>query len=424
MLKVARRSFRCIQHCTRHIHVDLKETVKSALNNYTELKLSPLRISNCNLGRSFSKTFLDYEELSNPDDGAHYHVKFSSVFKKGFDCLNKYVDSNVGFFDTFRLNGVPDDERDHFRALSALRMFLYKLDFHEKCLKNPKRSAFDGKKEGEIAALLTNHLLSRLVYGNKYIISNDYQKQPSQCPCLNPNLCMEYISYGQTGLGYEELWYGHPDIVLIPDEQPDYIPLSFYEEFPSDELDDENMAQERDILKRNDRSTEMCEIKPKNTHFNKCAEQILSQAITFAFYQGNVMNNKGIPPVSTLIPSLVLTPAHCYIVMYDYVNDILLSSNLQSCSLWDESDMKLNLTAVLQIWMVLNHMDFVPALSKRAEHVLVGSCNFHNILQNLHLFEKTKNISHKSTFRSPRKCRKLDKQVSIDLDEMNGSKKL
>lgn len=58
-------------------------------------------------------------------------------------------------------------------------------------------------------------------------------------------------------LGYEELWYGHPDIVLIPDEQPDYIPLSFYEEFPSDELDDENMAQERDVLKRNDRSTDV-----------------------------------------------------------------------------------------------------------------------------------------------------------------------
>ena len=74
-------------------------------------------------------------------------------------------------------------------------------EFHEKCLKNPRRNAFDGKKDGELAALLTNHLLSPLVYGNKYLISNDYQKQPSQCPCLNPNLCMENISYGQTGLG-------------------------------------------------------------------------------------------------------------------------------------------------------------------------------------------------------------------------------
>ena len=68
-------------------------------------------------------------------------------------------------------------------------------------MKNPRRNAFDGKKEGELAALLTNHLLSPLVYGNKYLISIDYQKQPSQCPCLNPNICMENISYGQTGLG-------------------------------------------------------------------------------------------------------------------------------------------------------------------------------------------------------------------------------
>ncbi|XP_061170758.1 uncharacterized protein LOC133180211 [Saccostrea echinata] len=421
MLTVTRRLFQCVQiyqkNSSRRVYVDLKETLKSALSNYAELKLTPLRISNCKLGSSFSKTFLDYEVFTNPDGGALYHVKFSSVFKKGFDCLNKYTESNVGFFDTFRLNGVPDDERDHFRALAALRMFLYEMEFHEKCLKNPKRNAFDGKKKGEIAALLNNHLLSRLVYGNKYLISNNYQNQPSQCPCLNPNLCMEYISYGHTGLGYEELWYGHPDIVLMPDELPDYIPISFFEEFPNDELDDENTGQERDGLQRNEKSTEKCEIKSKNTHFDKWAEQILSQAITFAFYQGNVVNSNGISPVSALIPSLVLTPAHYYIVMYDYVNDILLSSSLQRCSLWDESYMKLNLSAVLQMWMVLNHLDFVPALSPKEEHVLEGSCNFHNILQNMHLFEKTKNISHKSTFKSPCKCGKLIKQLSIDLDE-------
>ena len=218
-------------------------------------------------------------------------------------------------------------------------------------------------------------------------------------------------------LGYEELWYGHPDIVLIPEELPDYIPVSIYEEFTNDELDDENTDQERDILQRNDEATEMCDIKSKNTHFDKCAEQILSQAITFAFYQGNIMKNNGISPSSTLVPSLVVTPGHYYIVMYDYMNDILLGSSLQRCSLWDENDMKFNLSAVLQIWMVLNHVDFVPALSPKAEQFLVGSCNFHNILQNMHLFEKTKNIAHKSSFKSPGKCRKINKQVSIELDE-------
>lgn len=73
--------------------------------------------------------------------------------------------------------------------------------FHESSLKSSQRNAFDGKREGEIAALLSNHLLSCLVYGNKYLISNTYQKQPSQCPCLNPIQCMEHIPYGETGLG-------------------------------------------------------------------------------------------------------------------------------------------------------------------------------------------------------------------------------
>jgi hypothetical protein len=68
-------------------------------------------------------------------------------------------------------------------------------------LKTKNRNAFDGKKEGEIAALLTNHFLSRLIYGNRYLISHDNEKQPSQCPCLQQMSCKEEILYGQTGLG-------------------------------------------------------------------------------------------------------------------------------------------------------------------------------------------------------------------------------
>lgn len=39
------------------------------------------------------------------------------------------------------------------------------------------------------------------------------------------------------------------------------------------------------------------------------------------------MNNKGILLVLILILFLVLIFVYCYIVMYDYVNDILFSSN-------------------------------------------------------------------------------------------------
>lgn len=130
------------------------------------------------------------------------------------------------------------------------------------------------------------------------------------------------------------------------------------------------------------------------------------------------MNDSCIQPVSTLIPSLVLTPSKYYIVMYDYMNDILLSSSHQCCSWWDDSDLKFNMSAVLQMWMVLNYVDFVPALSQKTEHVLAGSSSFHNILKTKHLFQKTKLISRKSTFKSSRKCRGLfNKEDNIDLDE-------
>lgn len=411
------RSAQCLQTShpsLRHVHVDLKKTLQSSLDNYTDLKLFPQRISNCGFGRSFTNTFVDYEDCVGPNENALFHVQFSSVFRRGFDCLQKYLKNDVGFFDNFHLDGVPNDERDHFQALTALRIFLEKLAFHERSLKTTQRNAFDGKKEGEIAALLSNHLLSCLVYWNKYLISNTYQKQPSQCPCLNPIQCMEHIPYGKTGLGYEELWYGHPGIVLIPQDPSDYIPILVYEDFPNDDDD----GQERNVRQNNENSTEKCDIESENMHFDKCAEQIFSQAITFAFHQANFMNDSCIQPVSTLIPSLALTPTHYYIVMYDFFNDILLSSSHQCCSWWDDSEMKFNMLAVLQMWMVLNYVHFVPGLSQRAGHILAGSGDFHNILKNKHLFQKTKHISSKSIFKSPQKCRRLiNQEVSVDLDE-------
>lgn len=60
--------------------------------------------------------------------------------------------------------------------------------------------AKNGIPEIYVATLLTNHLLSCLVYGNQYLISNGYRKKPPLCPCSN-NDCGKYITYGQTGVG-------------------------------------------------------------------------------------------------------------------------------------------------------------------------------------------------------------------------------
>lgn len=96
---------------------------------------------------------------------------------------------------------LSSDIRYFVITVFLINIFCLLPAFHESSLKSSQRNAFDGKREGEIAALLSNHLLSCLVYGNKYLISSIYHKQPSQCPCLNPIQCMEHIPYGETGLG-------------------------------------------------------------------------------------------------------------------------------------------------------------------------------------------------------------------------------
>ncbi|CAC5422345.1 unnamed protein product [Mytilus coruscus] len=86
-----------------------------------------------------------------------------------------------------------------------------------------------------------------------------------------------------TEIGCDDIWYGHPDIVLVP---PNFtnIPLWFFEDDVEAQMQEDDDFVTKDLLQQNNRSTDICEIK---LVFEKCAEQILSQAITFSFYEAN-----------------------------------------------------------------------------------------------------------------------------------------
>ena len=81
-------------------------------------------------------------------------------------------------------------------------MFLkFIIDKHEQILQDGfRRYSKVVNPETYIAALLTNHLLSCLVFGSQYRISNDYRDQPPFCPCKDIT-CDKHIVYGQTSLG-------------------------------------------------------------------------------------------------------------------------------------------------------------------------------------------------------------------------------
>lgn len=165
------------------------------------------------------------------------------------------------------------------------------------------------------------------------------------------------------------------------------VPLWYINEL-EDEEDEEDEVKDIHPLE--------IKVQSKFKHFSS---QVLSQAIIFAFYQSNVMKKRGFIPWTTLVPSLVLTPSHYYIIMYDYKNDILLSSGHQDSFLWDDTeDCRLNLSAILHIWMVLNYKDFVPTLGPEAIHHFARSSNIHNILESQNLLEETEKISRKNSF--------------------------
>nr|XP_022295842.1 uncharacterized protein LOC111105754 isoform X1 [Crassostrea virginica] len=368
---------------THHKKPNFTKDLRMALENYTELHLRPIKIQQCDFG-DFEKVSLEYKEYTIPADerrcASHrpacntkngnilLEVKFSKVFEDGFKSLKDYVYNN-GRMDSGGLG--------HACALSSLLVFLTELHEHEQILQDGfRRYSKVVNPETYIAALLTNHLLSCLVFGSQYRISDDYRDQPPFCPCKDIT-CDRHIVYGQTSFGHNDVWYGRPDVLLFPKQTENayMVPLWYI-----NTQDEENEEME-DI-----HSLEM----KRHSKFEKYASQVLSQAIIFAFYQSNLLEERRIEPLSTLVPSLVITPDQYYIIMYDYKRDILLSNEYQVSSLWEDDG--LNLSAILDIWMVLNYKDFTPHLKSSVAQGLDGSSNFHGILKSRNIFDETKRI--------------------------------
>ena len=84
--------------------------------------------------------------------------------------------------------------------------------YHETALKNKEATECPEelleRTETFSAALLTNHLLTKLMPGDNYVISSDYSDKPLLCPCHDN--CGMLMKYGSTGLGlsYIQSFYG------------------------------------------------------------------------------------------------------------------------------------------------------------------------------------------------------------------------
>ncbi|CAC5398837.1 unnamed protein product [Mytilus coruscus] len=272
---------------------------------------------------------------------------------------------------------------------------------HEMALKDKDegRTVLDDK-ECYVAVLLTNHLLSPLIpAGHDYIIDNRYQDKPTYCPCWSRS-CRKIINYGRTSIGNSRLWYGYPDVVLLPNT------VMVEQDIKQEEEEKEEVYNS----KNEKRESQICELEiNQNLHNERIASQIISQTITASLYTSALRIRKpelGIPDIS-LIPSLILTPSTYCIYMYDSKHDILLTSGPNPTYLWDDSGLgyQFNKSAIMHIWMALNHFQLLPSLDPAHIEFIQQSSNFQKLceMNGLELPKIAGHILFQSKFVRPEK---------------------
>lgn len=116
------------------------------------------------------------------------------------------------------------------------------------------------------------------------------------------------------------------------------------------------------------------------TKQNKCAireqenvKQVVAQAITFAYYQKKIQKTNKLPKTS-LIPTVAACKDGFDIYLYDFDNDVLLRNIGPPIPFYTKSTNKLSTSALLQLWMVINHTFFSPYLDVCVLNHLKNSC--------------------------------------------------
>ena len=209
------------------------------------------------------------------------------------------------------------------------------------------------------------------------------------------------------------MWYGIPDVILLPNSV-----------MVEPETSARKTKKKKYRLKEENNLADMADIREvkrgKDGLLSRnVASQIISQTITFSLYTSNLKKRN--PQLITasdvsLIPSILLTPYHYSIYMYDYENDVLLTSSPILSRIWDNTGYHFNKSTILQFWMLLNHMVCTPFLHPNQLNCLKGSSNFQNLcLQSgLNLTDVTKHILFKSEFNPVVKSKKDRPKFDLD----------
>ena len=140
--------------------------------------------------------------------------------------------------------------------------------------------------------------------------------------------------------------------------------------------------------------------------------QFIAQTLTFAVYQ-KINHSHSWSDTVSIIPTIALSAESFDVYFYDIKHDILLRNDGDPIPLWRRGDTKkkLDLSSVLMLWMVVNHLSMKPAITQAGIEKLKGSCNFLPHFSSDELENIEANLNMRSYFR-PSQEEELD---AVDL---------
>ncbi|CAC5407025.1 unnamed protein product [Mytilus coruscus] len=376
--------------------------MKNSLDGYRDILLVPLRLKDFMFGTNFShaslyfdKYFRDPQTVTNndtyPGSVKPYIIPFKSLFHSGFDALQQKIDKSP--IDSSLLSYATE---------TLISGFIYRKDYHESCLQAVLRL----QNDGHIRVIMANHLFSRLTanFGRNHFVTNQKRSKLDLVTCPCSRNCGEEIMYDNIGIGSESLWYGCPDIMMLP--YGGVCGIVVPEDSSSE--DNEFMLQSSNLesnLKTFMENRDTSSLRGENT-----VQRIISMAITFSMFQkvSKPTLNLEQSQSASMVPIIASNARQFDIYLYDSKCDILLRNNGPPISLWEDDAIrkysaKLNLSSVLQLWMTINYLSVQPQLSKEHAKFLSGSCGFLSKLTKDKLEETEATLRMTKWFYPPKK---------------------
>ncbi|XP_045165811.1 uncharacterized protein LOC123529510 isoform X2 [Mercenaria mercenaria] len=276
-----------------------------------------------------------------------------------------------------------DDEKIK-EALKHLNSFLEEENLDR--LKKVLQRSRDG---GELEIGLGIHLFSKLI-GNAY---TSRKKSLLSCPCG----CLERLAgHENMWIGSENTWYGELDVIAGNPATGDAVSVYVKNSAGDDDteiqknnevsFEGEETEEEEDTELEGDSPGDQTDVELKLSGLTQALNQIIAQAVVFAFTEYNRHTSKG-----EFIPSVIIDEACFQYVIYSPADDILLVSNRMVYIDMENFDKKTGFRPFVVLWIILNYRLFFTKCPDFRRHFIKSG--FHEKIGDLQQFQNLKDYS-------------------------------